>query len=445
MRLETFIKDRISLNTKDSVKFKTIERSIKRLYGTRNFFKAYYTLTPLADGSYDFTTKVEPDVKFRFKGALHFDTEIGTGAILNVTARNWLGKNSRLVGTLDLAQSPEYRIHYRKYFRHSNFSFNVNFLRTKVVQPMVFDSVGNAIRDYAVFYRNFGFGLNCNFGIPSSLYIGFIGEINNYQSKYANTDVSEKGLSNVNHLQNLNFGLHTQYKYSTTNRVVFPKKGVDLFIENKVLISQGDLNYNRLNYDSLIKSTVIAKERLESFGASDKLFFRLTGLIPFNKKISMFSTVTSGLIFKYSNESSFMDTVYVAENIRGDGYFVGGAEQRARPNQVPLIGLKEGQLNPTDGFITLQLGVQFEVYPKLVISPMFNYCYAANSPKELFKNMPKIDFNNLSKMINETYWNTYTYGINIGYRSVFGPISVNLSKAAIYNKWQIYFTVGYKF
>ena len=57
----------------------------------------------------------------------------------------------------------------------------------------------------------------------------------------------------------------------------------------------------------------------------------------------------------------------------GDRFFIGGTEQRSRPVQIPFWGMREGQLDPTNAYATLQLGIQYEILKKLFLTPAFNY------------------------------------------------------------------------
>lgn len=445
-QLEKFIRKRFTFRAGDSVKFDEVETSISRLYGTRNFFKAYYELTPLQDGSFNLAPKVEPDVTFRVKGTLHFDTELGTGVIVNVTARNWLGKNSRLLATADLAQAPRYRVHYRKYFKQSNLSYNINFLRVRAIQPLEFDSAGQAQRDYSILYRNFGTGFNYNLNISSSIYVGVIGEIHEYKPKYDNGDIPVNMGVSIKRLSDLTTGFNFQYRFNTFDRVVFPKKGVDLFVENKLtLLAAEEIVLNSVLIDSLDQISLMEQKSFSNPQPYNKLFLRCTGLIPIHKQISITTSINLGLVFQKVLTLDYPDSLSSNTIPLSDGYYVGGAEQRSRPNQIPFMGIKEGQLDDYNSFATLQLGLQLEVLPKLFVTPAFNYYYSANTPDDFFKYISKIDLEELATSSSDVFQNTYTYGINFGYRSLIGPINLVVSKNQLSKKPMLYFTLGYKF
>ena len=50
------------------------------------------------------------------KGSLHYDTYRGVGLVVNYTGRNIIGKASRLLGTVDIAQQPRFQLQYQKNF-----------------------------------------------------------------------------------------------------------------------------------------------------------------------------------------------------------------------------------------------------------------------------------------------------------------------------------------
>ena len=52
------------------------------------------------------------------KGSLHYDTYRGVGLMVNYTGRNLIGKSSRLLLTVDIAEQPRFRLQYQKQFGH---------------------------------------------------------------------------------------------------------------------------------------------------------------------------------------------------------------------------------------------------------------------------------------------------------------------------------------
>ncbi len=515
-QMNKFIRHRITFEKGDSISTDDLEKTVKKIYATRMFFKTYYLLEPLQNGNYNVRIKVEQDNKFRIKGALHYDTELGSGFIFNVTARNWLGKGSRLFATVDLAESLKCRIHYRKYIAQSNLSFNAEFQRQK--SPLEFEDVSKSASGiYWDFYRSFNTGFNYNIAIPVSIYFGAIGEKTKLMPKY-NSDIDAYKPGNYYRTQYIKsdvYGFVGQFRYNTLNRFVFPNKGTEILIENKIsLISLDsyadsiitvdtarDANFNYTQYRKLSSSAYL-------HSPYDRLFIKVANLLPVSRKISILSGINMGFnymdVMKFDTSLIHIKYDYYAkkEVPLGDNFFNGGVEQRSRPNFIPLWGVKDGNA-PFENFASARLGVQWEAFHKLFITPTVNYFYTSSSshsssysyyspdtsysvdnyvitssnPKYFFKNLTQTSlkrgydyyYNSSSSTINydefgnivsssNSYSNTYysssailTYGLNIGYKSLIGPINFNVSKMYSYNDkyWyktlRFYFSIGYRF
>ncbi len=178
-----FIMNRVSFKAGDSIDFRDLEKTVRKIYGTRNFVKVYYILEPQKNGNYIVKLKAEQDVKFRLKGALHYDSELGASFVFNANARNWLRKGEVISATLDLAELPKWRIQYKKYKKQSNSSFNVELFREQTIQTTR-DNNGRPTADFKNTYRSFNMGRNFNLGIPASFYFGFIAELSEFRPKY---------------------------------------------------------------------------------------------------------------------------------------------------------------------------------------------------------------------------------------------------------------------
>ncbi len=397
-KMTKFITQRITFKAGDSISTEDLEKTVKKIYGTRNFFKVYYILEPQPNGSYIVKLKIEQDVKFRFKGALHFDTELGSGFIFNLTARNWLGKGSRLFASVDLAESPKFRIDYKKYIAQSDLSFNTCFLVEK--SPLQFvDPKGqiSATESYIDLYRRFNVGLNYNIAIPASIYIGVIGEITRLSPQFPaniNPPNEHKGdrIDVQKNITSHTSGLLGQFKFNTFNRFVFPSKGMEIFVENKLVLIPLDGNAgSTITIDSTYNTTTYQLNRHEVQYSQatlskpcDRLFIKGTNLLPVTSRISLLSSFNMGFIYLnvMTFDTSLFHLKYTQYSYEGgtlnDMFFVGGVQQRSRPNFIPLWGVKDGNLT-ANNFVSLRLGMQCEVLHKLFITPALDYYYTSSS------------------------------------------------------------------
>lgn len=478
-----FIMNRIDFAPGDSIGFKNLEKAVRKLYATRNFVKVYYILEPQTNGNFIVKIKAEQDVKLRAKGALHYDSELGASFILNLTVRNWLRTGAVLSATIDLAEASKFRIHYKKYKRQSNSSFNAELFREKTIQTTT-DANGNPTADFINLYNSFNIGRNFNLGIPSSFYIGLITEYAQFEPKY-NSEFQNK-IYNEQFFKYINFtsnapdayitynpltsnttGLVGQFKYNTLKNTVFPEKGTDIFIQNKLVLVPVDLGTAVVTYRDTATGNFISvpAEVTVFYDVYDKLLVKTTQITPVSNRFSIISNLTMGFIYRhglsyYTGEKQKQaGKGYLTSDTSSNGYkyslstqgglssndmfFIGGAEQRSRSSFIPLMGLKEGEVK-VENFASLQLGVQYEIVRNLYLTPSFTYFYSTASSAYFFKYITKASsYHNA----DETYWYDvrYSYGLNIGYKTLIGPISFNLSRASFYNKWRAYISIGYRF
>ncbi len=468
-----FIMNRVTFKTGDSIQFCDLEKTVKKIYGTRNYFKVYYILEPQTNGNYIVKIKAEPDVAFRFKGAMHYDTDAGAGFILNLTARNWLGDCSRLTGTLDLSQEAKYRIQYRKYIAQSNFSFNAQYYGERSALQWE-DSQGkiDASSSFNDFFQSFNMGINYNIAVPSSLYIGVTSDIDRLRPRFTpvinvfkpgdNTQLEKQMTSHTSVLTG-------QFRFNNLNRFVFPNKGTEIFMESRLILvptSKDELSIISMD------SAYVQHEQFSStttlFAPYNKINLKVTNLLPINSRVSVVSNFTMGLTYFNAvkiDTSKFRTghSVYTDNDTPvNDYFFIGGVEGESRQNFSSLWGQNTGE-NIQNNFAAMRLGIQCEVLHKLFITPAIAYLYTATTPKHFLKYIGRPNTNGAEyyPITNSTdygygfvftmpdynyiYTALITYGINIGYKSPIGPINFNISKPSSDKHWRAYVSLGYRF
>jgi NTE family protein len=471
-KMESFIMNRVTFKQGDLINFNDLENTVQRIYGTRNFFKVYYILEPQTNSNFIVKLKIEKDVKFRIKLALHYDSESGTGFIFNVTARNWLGKASRLTSTFDLSETPKFRIHYRKYIAQSNFSFNAEYLTERsFLQSKDSKGVINAADSYKDKYQSFNMGINYIINTPSSLYFGVGTEIDKLSPRFTiqNPLFLPGETSNLSEIITSNTtGLVGQFKFNTMNRFVFPNKGTNLFLESKLILIP--LTKDEITYSSLDSSYILHEEQRSEttlYSPYNKLFLKINNLLPINNRVSVFTSFNLGLT--YFNAVKFDTTSFhysyagyqTRDTPLNDYFLIGGVDGRTRQNFSSLWGLNEAE-GIQHNFTTLRIGIQCEVTHKLFVTPAIAYLYTAATPKHFLKYIGKPSTNGVEyypvsmtySSPNYSYVGTdydyvysalITYGLNIGYRSPIGPINFNISKPSTDKYWRAYISIGYKF
>ncbi|NVO11443.1 MAG: patatin-like phospholipase family protein [Bacteroidales bacterium] len=469
--LEQFVFKRLTFKQGDSITYKDLDKSIKNIYGSRNFFRSFYSLEKQETGDYKVIINLEEDNKFRIKGAMHYDNELGAGIILNLTARNIFGKPSRLVASVDLAEAPKYKLNYKKYLRSSRTSLYAQ-LFNEITSLKLYDTSNGKINSISkTNYNSINIGYNKDININSSFNFGLSIEGYNVIPKYNNKSVSFNVQEFDYNIASISVGLKGVFQYNTLNTNIFPKSGTDFIIENKlVLIPFESQKFTRITpylvihkQDNITPTGTVSVSdttlRLDTtitnnqvfFSPYNRLFIKFNHYTPISRKTSLITNFNTGLIFyKLINldTANLVGYQYSKENPTIDNFYIGGAEQRSRATSfIPFWGAKEGEFMVTN-YVIAQLGLQWEAYPKLYITPSFSYCFETSSVNNFIKDIINADpaegkrYNPSPK---HSYMALYSSGINIGYKSFFGPINFNISKISKYNYYRIYFSVGYRF
>lgn len=446
-----FITHRLSLKDGDLCSFNDLSRNVKRIYGSRFFYKATYALSQAdSQGIYNVNIKFQRDDILRFKGGLHYDTELGAGFMLNLTARNLLGTHSRLLATIDIAQFFKYRIHYRYYLNQTQTSLNLEFLREKSAIKE-YDPLQKPRRDYYNLYRSFNSGFNINLGIPAAFYSGIGGEINQVDAKYKAAVLDVVSVQNISSLSTF---IKNRFLFNTLDHPLIPRKGTKVFIEHRLTpISIQMANFQSINIDTngVVKTTDFKDTAY--YLPYNKIQADIKYYLPLHPKISVMTGLQTGFIFnsKQKNESTSGGTSpnIINGNPVLEEWFFGGVIQRTRSNQIPMTGLHENGLS-TPNFASLNLGVQFEPIRKLFLLPAFTYLYRGSSTEHFMDYIGNIQFANKTYTDADlnTYNSSYSYGLIVTYKSPLGPLSVSISKSSIYYQNSdpvVYLSMGYHF
>jgi NTE family protein len=444
---EKFIRNNIDIKIEDTVSDRDLDNSLKKIYAHRNLYSAYYSKEQIDSHRYDLHYKVIQDAKLKFKGALRYDTEFGAGFILNVTARNLLGRNSRLVVTVALAESSKYRIHYRKYLKNARLSVNTLLSRDKDIIT-AYTPNGASDNSFINIYQKFDVGFNYALTSNSSTYLGLTSDVSNFKPRFAQSNALG---NNLIELEDVTFGAHWQYRFHTLDRRFFPRHGVDFTVENKfVLVSLQDLKTKIL---SIQNGTIITEElpglTLVS-NPHNRLKMRFNAYLPITHKLTCAFNINGGItipnIFKLESNDVISDTSFVFTNDIPitQSYFVGGIEQRSRNNQIPFMGLKDAEYT-VQNFAAVQLGFQYSVTQRILVTPTFSYCYGSNSLKDFGSNLKYLSFKKSPISDEKDFNSLYAYGLSLGYRSPIGPITLNASKSSFTDDIRFYFGMGYLF
>ena len=362
------------------------------------------------------------------KGSLHYDTYRGVGLMVNYTGRNLIGKSSRLLLTVDIAEQPRFRLQYQKQFGHEkNWWWRSEVLGEFLEQKFYYK--GEIAEDWKSNYFQFDNQINKNLNsLHSYVGIGLSFESSGLKPK-VNPEIKDNifGIENYR-FQNLEIDAH--YLYSKMDKVYYPSKGT--FIRLGVarsLSNEVEVIYTDENIQDIKGSTNGFTKAMLDFEQRWDLTDKVTGIVGANV----------AFIFEDKLESDdlwFSDYGYAAQ------YSLGGLVTTPRKGSYTFQGLHEDELF-INQMMRLNLAVQFNPFSKVYFAPHVN--------------LATVGFRGFNSYIENAFspvgdWSAgvepssvISAGINVGYHSFLGPLNFDISYVNDINKVRVFFSVGILF
>ncbi|PCI10840.1 MAG: patatin [Flavobacteriaceae bacterium] len=400
---------------------------VNRSLGTRMFKKM--TFKPvLENGEFGMQLTGYEHSKNQIKGALHYDTNRGVGLILNYTGRNIVGKASRIIFDIDIAEQSKARIQYQKNFtKEKKWWFRNDMLGVLLDQQIFY--AGTSIDDIKYNYFQFDNQVNRNFNSLNS----YIGAGINYEYTKLKPKVDPDIVGNIFELDNYKFNnleVNFHYSYNNLDNVFFAKKGTHFYAK----VSRSIYN------DIYLKTTDPNVEVIDgSTNDFTKLNLFYEKRFQLNKKVTGIIKASTNFTFQdkmSSDDISFDEYGYAAK------YFLGGNIRNERNNSFLFPGLKEDELNVSQ-MMNLSLGVQFTPFSKVYLNPHLNFA--------------SVGFGNFDDYIKDAFspkgnWTEeyetsaiFSTGITASYHSILGPVNFDISYVNKIDKVRLFFSVGLLF
>ena len=421
VKARTNIKPHVEYSTED------VKNGIDRAMGTEIFSEINYKAIVNGDST-GFEIEGLEKSQHQAKISLHYDDYRGVGLILNYTGRNIIGKASRFLVSLDIAEQPMLRLQYQKSFGSLKDWWWRSEAFAEQLRQRIYIS-GEAADNFR--YRNFLYDNEINKNINSlKSYIG-IGvnyKYSDIQPK-VDPDVNENVLLLNDYISN-SLEVYAQYLFNSLNDVFFPTEGAFLNIN----IGRSLLNNVNLSYSD---------DNLEDVNGKTNGFtkFNLTyeKRVPFQPKITGIISASAGFIFEdqlETNDISFTDYGYSSK------YFLGGNFVSPNKESYTFSGLHEAELN-INQFMKLNIGLQLNPFEKLYFTPHFNI---ASVGFENFDEYIKDAFSPNGKWSDAIETGTLiSAGARFSYNSILGPVNFDVSWVNDINKVRLTFSVGIPF
>jgi NTE family protein len=339
----------------------------------------------------------------------------------------------------------KFRANYRKYIQSSRFSTFTSFYNESIKQKF-FTANGGLQDTYKNKYNMVSTALSYNINVQSSAAIGIMYEISSFKPIFENTSLDEL---HPRKIDGTIFSAFLNYQRNTYNSLFYPTRGSNITIENRFTL----FSYEKVNVDLLYLDTVSNLVQTQSFkekykfNPSYRVAFSFEKYFPVSRKISLQTTIKTGFVIQelYKIKSTPKLPIIDDETSFAEYFNIGGVNTTARNGAIDLWGYRNGEIG-SKAFYTAKFGVQWEVIRKLFLTPYINLLYSASEVVDFTNNL-KYAFDYAKKDPNKTYdyTNSIGYGINLRFKTILGPINLNVSKISSFSKPTAFLSIGYYF
>ncbi|WP_284464075.1 patatin-like phospholipase family protein [Chryseobacterium sp.] len=408
---------------------KTVNESIDRVFGMRQYEKVYYTYTNAGDGLIMniFVKKIK---KGAFKLALHYDTEQSVGIIVNYTYRNILANRSRFLATVDVSERFKARLAYQRFLGSGDHWWLD--LEAKIVHLKSNDltfRVFSLDEDYNTrfpnhMYRNITGKIALNYNISPNAFISLGTEFSTERMYSLLDKVDQAKFDNYSKklYNHSNFNTFLKFEQNNLNKRYFFTRGNHLQVSTRFYYGNQYELYDLETVQPLLYPLLNPKDsyyyepkNLVSFTLNENFAY------PITRRLAAKANVFLGTSFGAQREDK---VPYLFLNQK---YNLGGSEYNSDLLNPEFNGLRQKEL-PMTSVAKLGLSLQYRIMKKLYLSPSFTYGKVSDefSP------------------FNDSY-DMFGYGVNLGYESLLGPINLNISRNNQLDFSRIYFSIGFKF
>lgn len=409
---------------------KTVNEAIDRVFGMRQYLKVYYTYTNTGE-SLTMNVFVKRAKKGAFKLALHYDTEQSVGIIVNYTYRNILLNRSRFLATVDISERFKARLAYQQFLDSGERlwldleakmihlkSNDLNFRLYDVGSEDTSDNFPNHM------YRNITGKIALNYNISPNALISLGTEFSTERMYSLLDKVDQAKIDNYSKklYNHSNFNTFLKFEQNNLNKRYFSTKGNHLQVSTRFYYGDQYQLYDLETVQPLLYPILNPKEpyyyqpkNLVSFTLNENFSY------PVTRRLAAKVNVFLGTSFGSKREDQ---VPYLFLNQK---YNLGGSEYNYDLLSPEFNGLRQKEL-PMTSVAKLGLALQYRIMKRLYLTPSLSYGKVSEEYSPF----------------NDSF-NMFGYGVNLGYESLIGPISLNISRNNQLDFSRIYFTIGFKF
>nr|WP_315027753.1 patatin-like phospholipase family protein [uncultured Chryseobacterium sp.] len=408
---------------------KTVNEAIDKVFGMRQYEKVYYTYTNIDNGLI-MNIFVKRAKKGTFKLALHYDTEQSVGIIVNYTYRNILLNRSRFLATIDISERFKARLAYQQFLGKGDklwFDIEAKMIHLKsndlTFRFLDFDGSDGSARFPNHMYRNITGKIAVNYNISSNAFLSLGTEfsVERMYSLLDKVDQAKSDTFNKKLYNHSNFNTFLKFEQNNLNKRYFFTRGNHLQVSTRFYY--GD-QYNLYDLQK------VQPQLYPLLNPKDPDYYQPKNLISYTINENFAYPVTRRLALKanlFLGGSFGSEKAEVPYFFLNQKYNLGGSEYNYDLLNPEFNGFRQKEI-PVASVAKVGVSFQYRIMKRLYLTPSLQYSAISDELSP---------FNNNLKILG--------YGANLGYESLLGPISMNISRNDYLNFWRIYFSIGFKF
>jgi NTE family protein len=417
---EAFILNRLGIQDKTWITMEDLEEGINNLYGTLYFQKILYEFRTQRELT-DLVIEVVEAPEGQIKGAIQYDLETDISLLVNLTYRNLLVGNSRLIMEGEISNNPLFDLNYLKYFgERQNQSFITGYHFRNIGIPIVEDGKKSALYEANLnrLYAGFQSSSRTN-RILQLLYM--------HERAALKPDVVSEEDFSFNKLNYKAHQLQLNFEYNNLNHRYYPTRGMFHRISFKYMtVIDLDMEYEPAGPDDPGEITLRSP-------ASISPAFLNQWILPMGDRFSL--NLKAEFDFNiHVNETK--DTLELSSGILDMNYI--GGYRKLMPNFNPFWGA-ELQEHHSEHLFSGALTFQYKLGRQIYLQARSQFYHAYLPFGWLLPGMKE----SIYDMGGRDY--LLGFGASVGYLSPIGPISFSICKDVHSKRIQHFLNLGFYF
>ena len=429
-----------------------IKRGLNQLYGSL-FFSKINVNAETDDNGKSSIIRLHPSAspKSVLKLGVHYDTDDAAGILLNGTFRNFLGYNSRLVVSADIAEHPKAHVRYYQFIgEKARFRWTFDGLYEQSVHNdfLFIKASDGLIKSNDKYINSY---------LKAAVGVQYIADKNTFffletrgisDATKPQRDPRNIPIPNqISFLQNqsTHYGFVVGGLNNTLNAVFYPTRGQRLLAEIKLGLGHNSefTTYKYNDTTEIGKESEIVTSRNQNY-----IRYRFDELrwIPLSKNFSIGIRAALGAGFSLNKNlpQNRPDTIPLDNP---ETFYIGGTNLSDRDNTLDFIGLRKSEVEFSH-YLTFGINGQYHLGKSFYLTPSVNIGRFSDSHQQFFSNVFDWD---LKKHINDPIevqkaqpTHILGYGLNLGYMSKIGPVNLLLHSNTFTKSFYVFFSFGFK-